>query len=227
MQAVSPTVVVLKPRTTRVREEKNKRYANDGSYESVQGMLKGMAIKAFRRVEAMGLGMELDDCMSVLNLGYVQAARSWSADRGTYFSSYCQTVAWRFFNAYIEKPEKERAELGLVSYEEVVGAEAEGDPLELLAGDQMDDSEEDRLDHRDAVRERLASLSPGARRLVTALMLDEKERGTGGRKLRELCTEIGLAGEELRQVKREILAKFDVQWAPIGGLRKTLSDKAA
>jgi hypothetical protein len=104
-----------------------------------------------------------------------------------------------------------------VAYQEVIsGADIDGeagDPLEVLCGDQTEDSHEDRLVRIEEMKQRLAGLSPDARRLITALLLSEREASAApAPKLRELAAGCGIAGPALKEVKQEILAKFGVRW---------------
>lgn len=97
------------------RAEKNKKYANDGSFESVDRLLAKVAGKCFARVQAMGLGMTFDDVRQEMNVSYLMAKRLWNPDRGILFSTYLTTACYRNFNDRIRKAETERRNLGLVN----------------------------------------------------------------------------------------------------------------
>jgi hypothetical protein len=196
---------------------KNNKYANDGSYESVRNQLHKLALKCYARVSELGLSMTFDDVMGQMNLGYVQAKAKWNPEGGARFSTYCQTVVINNFNNSIEKAILERTTFGMVSYEDAVGSfegDVAADPLEFMEqGADQELSIEDRAVAHEDMLERLASLSAGSKRLLTALVTAEKQAGHDrAPKLREIAILCGIKGDELRQVKLEILNKFGVRW---------------
>lgn len=102
------------PVSTR-HNKKNDKFANDGSYESVKGLVMTAAIKCFRRVEAFGLGMTIDDVRQEMYISYMQALKKWDPSRGILFSTYLTTALYRNFNEVIRRAEVERRNLGLVN----------------------------------------------------------------------------------------------------------------
>lgn len=200
----------------RRKSTKNAQFANDGSWDSVKQMLEKFAGKAFRRVDALGIGWEFDDVMGQLRLGYVQALQKWNPQAGVLFSTYCFRVCVNNFNDAIKKQERERAELGMISYDDRAPDMEDGDhdPLESMReGTDTQMSTEDAMVGREEFRERMQGMSQGARRLVTALLTAERTLdGKPAPRLRELAAECGLEGDELRQVKQELLKKFGVRW---------------
>lgn len=204
---------IAAPVHSRVRADKNLKYANDGSYESVFAQLRKLCFQYYGRAKQLGLNMDEDDVMGIMHVGFAQAKAKWKPDGGALFTTYLQTVCRNEFNARVEKEAKTIVALGMTSYDGLRRKlDDDGvDPLELMAG--SDDSQEERMIATQEMRERLKSMSAGGRRLIVALLMSEREQGyEAPPKLRELAAGIGLAGDELRQVKVEILAKFGVRW---------------
>lgn len=226
MQVTQPVIIPAtktktKPRVVREQQEKNKRFANDGSYESVERMLIKLSMRCFARIEALGgLGMTFEDVRQEMNLNYVLARAKWSPEGGARFATYCQTACQNNFNGYIEKRIKERTNLGMVNFTDLghhksVETGDEFDPLEFIDDQEGGSAKpEDLLDKRQQIRDRLFSMSAGARRLVNALLQHEtNSNNIAPPKMRELARDVGLTGDELRQVKLEVLSTFGVQWA--------------
>lgn len=207
---------VAPPTGGRRHNAKNEKFANDASFESVDAMLQGLAIKCFRRVDKLGLSMTMDDVRQELNLHYLKAKEKWNPEKGVLFSSYCYRVCLNNFNNAIERQEIERTQFGMVSYEDVRPSHFGGedhDPMEFFESGDAEMSTEDKLVAREAFTERMRSLSAGARKLALALLNDERNaNGAPPAKLRELAASVGLQGDELRQVKQEILNKFGIRW---------------
>lgn len=109
------------------RAEKNKQFANDGSFESVDKLLAKVAAKCFARVQAMGLGMTFDDVRQEMNVSYVMAKKLWDSERGILFSTYLTTACYRNFNDRIRKAETVRRHLGLVNMTDMRPVNAESD----------------------------------------------------------------------------------------------------
>lgn len=114
------------------RSEANKKFANDGSFESVDRMLQKLAFKCFARVQALGLGMTLDDVRQEMNVSYVQARKLWEPDRGVLFVSYMTTACYRNFNERIRKAELERRNLGLVNFSDMSRRQPDGQESDCL-----------------------------------------------------------------------------------------------
>ncbi len=131
------TAVQVAPR--RERLETNKKFANDGSYKSVEALLYKVAYRCFARVQAMGIGMTFDDVMQEMNLSYVMAKEQWNPERGVLFSTYLTTACYRNFNERIRRAEVERRNLGLVNFTD----------MQPRAGGHGDDDEMDMLEHID------------------------------------------------------------------------------
>jgi DNA-directed RNA polymerase specialized sigma24 family protein len=91
------------------------KFANDGSYESVERTLMKLAHKCYARVRAMGLGMDYDDVLQEMNLTYVRALALWKPDKGAKFNSYLTTACLNNFNERIRRPARDRSMLGLVN----------------------------------------------------------------------------------------------------------------
>lgn len=199
--------------TPRARQAKNLKFANDGSYSSVEPLIKKLTRMYFSRAESLGLAMNEDDVRSTLNVAYVKALEKWKPDGGALFVTYFHTVAMRHWNTSIERETKDKVAFGMISYDEAFSGTEEGgdDPLETYDG--MDDSHEDTMIRREELQERLADLSMGSKRLIMALLMSEREASEGpAPKLRELAASAGIVGDELRQVKVEIMTKFGVRW---------------
>jgi len=114
----------------RVREEKNRQFANDGSYESVQRLLLNIAARCFSRAQAMGIGMTLDDVLQEMNLTYVMAKERWNPDGGALFSTYLTTACYYNFNDRIRRAETERRHLGLVNLTDMKKSNGAGDDMD-------------------------------------------------------------------------------------------------
>ena len=200
----------------RDREVKNRKFANDGSFESVTLQLQSLAIKCFRRVEAMGLPMTIEDVRQEMNLNYIKARNAWKPDGGARFSTYCQWVCLNNFNAAIKRMANDRKELGLVAFSDMAGTSEEGeveeDPLNRLESLDAVESPEAVAERRQELALSLKGLSAGARRLVNALLAQETGKDIAPVRLGLLAKQVGLAGPELRQVKIEILRGFGVKW---------------
>ena len=190
-----------------------RRFANDGSYESIERQLKGLALKFFGRVMAIGIAMSLEDVEQELSIAYVKAKAAWKPDGGARFTTYFQTVACRHFNACILKEETERAHLGMGSVSALtdkwgMGDDEAEDALEHSA--EQEDSREDSMIRLEEMRERIAKLSPDARRLVAMLLRAE---GTcTDVTLKTLCAGMQIEGPRLKAVKAELNANFGVTW---------------
>jgi DNA-directed RNA polymerase specialized sigma24 family protein len=135
MQAITQQSVIASPsRAPRVREEKNKKFANDGSYASVENLLRKVAYRCFARVQAMGgIGMTFDDVFQEMNISYLMALKTWTPDGGALFSTYLTTSCYRNFNERIRRSEVERRNLGLVNLSDMRRSDpADGDDLDLM-----------------------------------------------------------------------------------------------
>lgn len=229
-------VAAAVPFVPRMREEKNLKYANDGSLESVDAALRKMANKFYCRVEAVGIGMTLEDVYQELCLGYVQARAAWNPQGGALFATYCITVCQNNFNAAVKKMERQRTigkilptekgvqldESGQVKFQRPFGMVLECE----MTGDDDDDAftsfveampasdtscPEYRLERAGAMRANFDSVSPEARKLIGKLLQTDRHSDEKPR-LAQLAREVGLEGRELRRVKLEILGKFGVTW---------------
>lgn len=206
------------PRAPRARSTDNERYADDGSLESVQHLLEGMAGKAYLRVQALGLVMEHADCVAIFNEAYVRARRCWNPDHEAKarFSTYLTRSAWNFFNDAIEKAARERVTMGMVSYHDPrVGSDSDRsrDPMETMMGATCPGlTPEQAMDRAQQVPERLRNLSPGARKLAINLIAWNERQDTPPPRLGDLAKLCGLAGAELKRVKLEILTTFGVKF---------------
>lgn len=197
--------------------ENTERFANDGSLESVEGMLRKLAAKCFARVSAMGLGMDYDDVLQEMRLSYVKAKATWNPNkevngRKTLFVTYCQTACQNNFNIAIKKMERERREFGMFSYDAI-----QDDDGELITGG-VDMVGEDNvrpeydLERRQAMNAAFSRLSPSARRLVTELLRYEAMDLKTEPRLGDIARMCQITGEELRRVKLEILKVYGVHW---------------
>lgn len=229
-------VAATVPFVPRMREEKNLKYANDGSLESVDAALRKLAFKCYRRVEAIGIGMTLDDVYQEMCLSYVRAKDAWNPQGGALFATYCITACQNNFNAAIKKMERERTlgkilptekgaqldesgnvrfqrEFGLMSECEIVNGDSEdsfGSMVEAMPADDTS-SPEYRLERAGAMRSNLATMSTEARKLV-GLLLKADRASEEKPRLAHLARIAGIEGRELRRVKLEILGKFGVTW---------------
>ncbi len=213
----------------------NVKFANDGSLESVDMMLRKISAKCFTRVSAMGLGMEFEDVLQEMYVSYVKAKEKWNPANGALFSTYCTTVCLNNFNAAIKKMERQRS-LGKIPQvlDEITGKMVEPKfqrEFGMLSECELNSVNQDRFEvsientHGNAADEphyrlscaqetnkKIKNLSAGAKRLVTLLLNDELRSAAQPMRLRELAKAAQLQGGELRQVKVEILKKFGVTW---------------
>jgi len=191
---------------------KGQRFANDGSYESVEAMLTRLAIKSYARVQALALPMSYEDVRQEMDVSYLQAFKAWRPDGGAKFSSYCTTACMHNFRNRIEKMCEEKRELGMYSVDDRSPALQDefGDPMERIGAEVDDGRPEDRLIARQEVKQRLAGLTPAAQRFVTALLLNERENKfkTGSARFTNIAAAAGLSPAEAKRVRAEITEKF-------------------
>lgn len=199
----------------------NAKFGNDASLQSVERQLLKLAGKCHARVEKLGLSMDFDDVLQEMRLSYVKAAQKWNPQGGSLFTTYCQTVCLNNFNQAIRKMERERVEHGLMFEGELARSDADSDFEPDVLGEAIAGSDSDRpdmrLDSEAALRESLVGMSFAAKRLVGALLQEERrlevEVGPPSpKRLRDLANMVGVQGEELSRVKRELLTRFGVRW---------------
>ena len=232
--AILSVSALSKPR--KGHSEKNQKFANDGSLESVDNLLKKQAIACFKRVEAMGLGMEYKDVLQEMYVTYVKARSTWNPEGGAMFSTYVACACMNNFNAAIRKMERQRTigmikptdknvelsadgcvkyqrEFGMVSECEFTLLEEEGVTAYMdTAEGSSSESPEYRLEQSQETQRKLSSLSAGARRLVQELLRAENNVNVMDTKLSKIAAVAGLYGDELTQVRREISKTFGVRW---------------
>jgi hypothetical protein len=182
-------------------------FANDGSYESVERMLRQLAGKCFKRVSGMGLSMDFDDCMGIMNVGYAESLRTWDPEKSK-FATWCQFVGLQHFNRAIAKEERERAEMGMVSFTDIMGSSEEGsdDFTEFFAAAESDAEEapDERRARFELNMERLRTLSPAAKRLVKALIESEMAVSREIVTLHSLTQALGMDPKTVSGVCREL-----------------------
>lgn len=192
------------------------RFANDGSLESVSDLLHKVAMTCYARVMSMGLSMNFDDVHQEMLLSYVKAKAKWNPEGEAVFNTYCKIVCENNFNHAIKKMERERHELGMVSINSLCSNEdgSADDPMELMlaAAGSLRDRPEYRMEQAGEMRANMARLSPGAKKLVSALLSAERPNISPAPRLRDLASMVGLDGDELHRVKKEILRTFGVTW---------------
>lgn len=189
------------------------KFANDGSYKSIERQLEGLASKFFARAVAIGIAMDRDDVVQELRVAYLKALSNWKPDGGARFSTYFQTCACRHFNDRISKEETERAKLGMGSMSALAdkwGEEGDDAPAGIEASMGVEDAHEDARIRVEEMRERLAALSPDGRLLVMRLLVAERDKAD--LKLSDICVAAGIAGARLKAVRAEIRASFGVVW---------------
>lgn len=195
-----------------VRQEKNQCFANDGSLESVRRQIDKLTFKFHARVAKLGIGMTEDDVRQEILLAYVKARAKWRPEGGALFTTYFQTTAQNEFNRRIERSVMDRTEMGMVSYHDVMAGvtdEETGDPLEFLPTGEAEDSPEDACVRREEFMERMRSLSEGARKLMMALIADERARSAGKPpRLREIAKKLAMEPDEIRRIKVELFNRF-------------------
>jgi len=235
MQITDTTCPALSIAAPRQREEKNLKFANDGSLESVDLMLRKLSIKCYARVAAMGIGMQYEDVLQEMYVSYVKAKAKWRPEGGARFATYCTTVCLNNFNLAIKKMENQRSmgiikptdknavlnEDGTVKFQRSFGmvSECEFDLndesgyvafMEVTEGPRQEQPDY-RMESAEDLQDRLKNLSSGARRLVSCLLrADQSEDKLPS--LRNIAVMAQLRGDELRQVKIEIGASFGVRW---------------
>lgn len=128
--------IVNKPR--REREEANKSFANDGSFDSVDRLLWKLATRCFARAQAMGLGMTFDDVRQEMNVSYLLAKNTWSPERGVLFSTYMTTCCYRNFNDLMRRAGLERKHLGMVNMTDMKPRSNQSDSDDYDAMEYMD-----------------------------------------------------------------------------------------
>ena len=199
------------------------KYVNDGSYKSIELQLFKLSIGMHKRLLALGIPWGIEDVQQELRESYVRALAKWTPEKSR-FSTYFQTAAVNNFNNRVAKVVREKALMGMFSYDsqKSPGSEDSGktfaDPLNTFTPQESDDSTpEGRIEARQALNESFRYASNGCRRLMSALLASQNSTqwDVDGKppKLSELTDMIGLAGDELRQVKLEIARKFGVRWS--------------
>jgi hypothetical protein len=191
-------------------------FANDGSYESVEGLLTRLAIKAYARVQALKLNLDFEDVRADMDEFYLLAFRAWNPARGVRFVTYLQTACMHNFRNRVEKLVAERANLGMYSYDGRPGdmSDDDSDPLDRLDAMEDENRPEDRLAARQEMKERLKGLTPAAQRFVTALLIGETSTtlDKSATRLSNVALAAGLTRTELARVKVEITQKFGYEW---------------
>lgn len=228
MQVQATTKPVPRPRS-----EENKRFANDGSYESVEYMLKRMAHKCHKRVTAMGL-MEIsyEDVLQEMNVTYLMAKERWQPERGIYFSTYLTTACYRNFGAWIRKRELERRNLGMVNFSSMQKFTDEGDELNFeelasncgnifgekyappeLNPEQSLQAAQELAKHRENVMSAIPYLTDAARAVVMEILTSEKHRAAGEPlvKISQILKELGSTKNEVTRVRKELSIVFGVK----------------
>jgi len=189
------------------------KFANDGSYESIERQLEGLASKFFARAVAIGIAMDRDDVVQELRIAYLKSKSSWKPDGGARFSTYFQTCACRHFNDRISKEETERAKLGMGSMSALAekwGDDGDDVPAGIEASMGVEDAHEEAKIRIEEMRERLSKLSPDGRTLVLKLLMAERDKAD--LKLSDICVAVGIQGARLKAVRAEIRASFGVVW---------------
>ena len=192
---------------------KGMRFANDGSYLSVEAMLTRLATRCMGRVYELDLPMTYDDVRQEMDMTYLQAFKAWNPEGGARFGTYLHTACLNNFRHRVEKMIEERREMGMYSIDSkapIMDGD-DSDPRERIQTLASDDSPEDQLVARQELCERLKGLTPKAQRFVTALLLSQ----TKGERMtfKGIAKAAGIEGEELKRVKVEITQKFGfAQW---------------
>lgn len=192
---------------------KGMRFANDGSYLSVEAMLTRLATRCMGRVYELDLPMSYDDVRQEMDMTYLQAFKAWKPGGGAKFNTYLHTACLNNFRHRVEKMIEERREMGMYSIDgkAPIMEGDDSDPRERLQSMESGDSPEDQLIARQEMRERMKGLTPSAQRFVAALLLSQTkaERMT----FKGIAKAAGVEGEELKRVKVEITQKFGfAQW---------------
>lgn len=198
-----------------------RKYANDGSYESVQAMLVKQATVFYPRVMALRLPMEFEDVLGILNEAYVKARKAWNPEKAQ-FNTYCYRVAQNHFNKSIERMVLDRQHLGLSSIDDQAQGhddEEAGDGYSRYLSQEDEGSDPlQRMETLESVKERLARLSAPTRTLVAVLIRGEQSQEGPPVSLRQAARNLGLSQEQIAAVQVEITRVFGVT-IPFG-LRK-------
>lgn len=191
-----------------------RKFANDGSLDSVILQLEKMTHQATARVQGMGLPMEREDVRQELMSGYVVAKNTWKPDSGVLFITYMTRVCWNNFNNAIYKMERDRSQLGLVTESELTPDDESGDDFvpswHGAVADPAGDASS-RLEMAAALRESMSKVSPNTQRLLVALISSSTQADRPGR-LRDIAASLELSPKELTDVRREIALHFGVRW---------------
>lgn len=210
------------PRISGRAKPENQKFANDGSFESVEKMLRKMTVACTARVEKIGLPMTGEDVWQELQLAYLHAKSKWTPDGGSLFSTYCTIVCNNNFNQAIKKMARERTEMGMVTESEMAqggdDSEENWQSYEMMAGQILDEGStgpDMRLQRVAQLRANLDGLSINARRLIAQLLQAERgeyQPGEEPMKLSQMAEQAQLTGDDLKQVKKEIAKRFGVRW---------------
>lgn len=219
------------PERSRERTEENKKFANDGSYESVRLMLIKIAGRCFGRVQALGLGMTFDDVLQEMNMTYVLVKEQWRPDGGALFSTYLTTSCYRNFNERIRRAETERRNLGLVNFTDMrpVGTEDDGD-MDALEFHEVQTEVTFEVDHsygeqhiQGKAIDLTAPMSADPQSLMMYLQESQAAQAAAREKLANLTTNAKVVISELLQAAK--LRDASDQSVKLPRLRKLMEDK--
>lgn len=198
--------------TTAVKTKKT--YANDGSFESVEGMLIQQASIFYGRVLGLGLPMEFEDVLQEVNMAYVKARKKWSPEKAK-FNTYCFVVVRNEFNRRIERMVNDRVHLGMGSIDNLASGEDDGEVGDgysrYLNEESTDLAPDERIERRQEVMQRLRRLTPHSRAVVAKLVAGEQNQQLDVQNLREIATSLGLTPPQMRAVEQEIHNTFGVE----------------
>jgi RNA polymerase sigma factor (sigma-70 family) len=103
-----------------------------------KGLIHEIARRAYRRLVAIGAGIEFDDLVQDLTIIFMRAYGSFDEARGVKFSTYFARCALNRANFIAKKFEIERIELGIRSVEELDGMGDDGSSIvERIASDDL------------------------------------------------------------------------------------------
>lgn len=222
----------VQPIKPRARSAENKRFANDGSFESVELLLRKLALKCHKRLASMGLlDIQLEDVFQEMSMTYLMAKERWSPDRGVYFSTYLTTACYRNFETWIRKRMTERRHLGMVNFSSMSKVNDDGHVINMeelasagnIFGEKytMDETtpegalmaSQELAIHRENVQACIPHMTENAKKVMTEILMSEKTREAGQPlvKISDILRSVGANRNESARVRKELSIVFGVK----------------
>lgn len=193
-----------------------KKFENDGSFDSVSQMIKSLAYKFYKRVQAINLPMDYEDVYQELCLSYVQAEKAWNPEGGAKFITYFTYSAQNNFNAAIRKMERDRVEMGMFSTDDFESEDEDGKSVieRMASAAAPETSSPDYWLMRESSfnKESMDKLSKSARKFIGVFIKTQLEQNAPDMKLSEIAKQLKIEGADLKRLKVEMFQTYGVKW---------------